>query len=348
MDQDANKHALGNAQKQGNETKQLAESPTNGSKADQKGKTDSPHTSRSASDPQKQAVLEIISEFIESADLNDAVADVERRVDIEGIEFVKRALIFGIERKAYERELISQLLSAVYNIFRANEMCDGFQTVLDRLPDLVLDVPDATEVLGKFLARAEFDEITPPIFLEEAKINNPLAKRAVSLARETTNSEDKKRLDRIWGPGDLSSVRRLRKEVDAMLKEYLENSNANDAIVAVRDLNAPSFNSQVVRQALTLALERNNEESRKAILSLLSAFKETAVMSSWDILHGYTLIWRRIQDVKLDVPNAEEMLSSMTNQAKKTKILADSFDAQAAAAAQAIKSPPMQIKRIIH
>jgi len=90
---------------------------------------------------ERSILLEIITEFIESGELKDALEDIKKRREIEGAEFVKRTLIFGIERKAYERELISQLLSGAYSIFQNKEMPDGFEIVLDRLPDLSLDVP---------------------------------------------------------------------------------------------------------------------------------------------------------------------------------------------------------------
>jgi hypothetical protein len=66
-----------------------------------------------------------------------------------GIELTKRALIFGIEHSSYEREIISQLLSAAYDIFEGREILDGFQLLLYRLPDLVLDVPNAPQILAK-------------------------------------------------------------------------------------------------------------------------------------------------------------------------------------------------------
>jgi len=237
---------------------------------------------------------------------------------------VKRTLIWGIERKAYERELISKLLSGAYSIFQNKEMPSGFEIVLDRLPDLSLDVPDAPEVLGKFIARAIFDEVLPPVFLQQAKANNPKAQGALSLAQEIYD-KDRKILYHIWGGGDLSSVRRLRKVVDAFLSDYLENKGINDASSAILGLNAPSYNSQVVRQAITLSLERNSVQARKDILDLISELYKRAQFSSYDVRHGFELVWRKIYDIKLDVPNAEEMLTELTTTAKGLRLLPDTF-----------------------
>jgi len=272
----------------------------------------------------ERTVLEIITEFIESGDLKDALEDIKKRREIDGAEFVKRTLIFGIERKAYERELISQLLSGAYSIFQNKEMPDGFEIVLDRLPDLSLDVPDAPEVLGKFIARAIFDEVLPPVFLQQAKVNNPKAQGSLSLAQELYD-KDRKLLYHIWGGGDLSSVRRLRKVVDAFLSDYLENKEIEDASTAILDLSAPSYNSQVIRQAITLSLERNSAQARKDILDLITELYKRGQFSSYDVRHGFGLVWRKIYDIKLDVPNAEEMLTELTNSAKALRLLPESF-----------------------
>jgi hypothetical protein len=269
-------------------------------------------------------VLEIITEFIDSGELKDALEVLKKRREIDGAEFVKRTLIFGIERKAYERELISQLLSGAYSIFQNREMPDGFEIVLDRLPDLSLDVPDATEVLGKFIARAVVDEVLPPVFLKQARSNNDKAQGSLSLAQELYD-KDRKLLYHIWGSGDLSSVRRLRKAVDAFLSDYLENKFLEDTSTAISELNAPTYNSQVIRQAITLALERNTTQARNDILELISVLFKRGQFSEYDVLHGFELVWRKIHDIKLDVPNADAMLTELTNTAKTSRLLPENF-----------------------
>jgi len=297
------------------------------SKTNEKHLTESPNHTHAASEatPERSIVLEIITEFIESGALNDALEDIKKRREIDGAEFVKRTLIFGIERKAYERELISQLLSGAYSIFQNKEMPAGFEIVLNRLPDLSLDNPDAPEALGKFIARAIFDEVLPPVFIQQAKANNSKASGSLSLAQELYD-KDRKILNHIWGGGDLSSVKRLRKVVDALLQDYLENKEIEDASTAILALSAPSYNSQVIRQALTLALERNSAQARKDITDLITVLYKRGQFSSYDVRHGFELLWRKVYDIKLDVPNAEEMLTELTNTAKGIRLLPDTFN----------------------
>jgi len=121
-------------------------------------------------------------------------------------------------------------------------------------------------------------------------------------------------------------VRRLRKVVDALLQDYLENKGIEDATTAINALSAPTYNSQVIRQALTLSLEKNSPQARKDITDLITVLYKRGQFSPYDVRHGFELLWRKISDIKLDVPNAEEMLTELTNQAKASRILPQSFE----------------------
>jgi len=240
---------------------------------------------------------------------------------IEGIELTKRALIFGIERQAFERELVSLLLSQAYNLFGGREIRDGFQLMLYRLPDLVLDVPEAPGLLAKFISRAIYDEILPPAFIKDALVDNKYAKETMSLAFAITHSTDeKRRLEHIWGPGDLSSVENLKKAVDHILMEYLENPDTSAATSSVRDLKVPSFAGQIVKRALVKALERNHGSGEK-IINLFAYWEKTNVMSDGAMKRGFSAAWKQIDDISLDVPGARQALAELHTSAVEKKLL---------------------------
>jgi len=56
------------------------------------------------------------------------------------------------------------------------------------------------------------------------------------------------RLAHIWGPGDLTSVKRLKEEVTTIFGEYISNNDQKEAYNSVRKLGAPSFHPQLVKQ----------------------------------------------------------------------------------------------------
>jgi len=283
-------------------------------------------TGQQQSDPQK-AIFNILYELSDNGSTTEAVAAIVQDKSIDGIEFTKRALIFGIEHSSYERELISKVLSAAYDIFEGREIEDGFQLLLYRLPDLVLDVPSAPQILAKFISRAIYDEVLRPAFVKDAHVDNTHAKESIALAFATTHSTDeRRRLEHIWGPGDGTSVEQLKEAVDSLLHEYFENPNPIDAAAAVRELNAPSFGSQIIKQALRLALGKNTAEARKNVIALFSSWHKMNLISNFHMERGFSNTFAQLEDLSLDVPNAPQMFASLVELAKAEKILSrDSF-----------------------
>jgi programmed cell death protein 4 len=272
------------------------------------------------------AVLDLIVEYIESGDVSEALSDLNDKKSIQGADFVEASVVFGVEHHAYERELISQLLSSAHSIFEGKGYAEGFQRVLFSLPDISLDVPNAAEYVGLFLARAFYDEILPPKFVKEAVIENEQSKLALSLAFNMENDpSERSRLENVWGPSTLSSVDRLRDEVQVILKEYLVSLDISEADRAIMELNSPSFMSQVVKQALYLAIESGNHKPKALILDLLVSWQKSSLLSDYHIFHGFELAVRNIEEIKLDVPHSEDILNGMIDDAKKLGLLATHF-----------------------
>ena len=79
----------------------------------------------------------------------------------------------------------------------------GFVAVLEDFNELVLDVPDAADVMALFIGRAIVDEILPPAFLE--RLTPPpgseleRCKRAALAHMRALHSAE--RLLRCWGSG---------------------------------------------------------------------------------------------------------------------------------------------------
>jgi len=278
----------------------------------------------------KKITRGIIEEFVESGDTEEAMEDIKKNKLIEGPEFVKAAVIYGMEHGPYEREAISKLLAQVYNIFLSHDIQNGFQLLLDRLPDLVLDVPSARELLGKFISRALFDEILVPAFLKEAQIHNKEASHVISLAYETTNAPEKKRLDRVWGAGALLSVRRLRKEVRQILEEYINHQDAVLAVNSIKDLNTPHFNVEVVKKCIEIAMEQNSLQystkttdncDKSKLLRLLSVLESSCIISKQDVQQAVKLITNQVADIALDIPHAKTILADLVKEANTIGIL---------------------------
>jgi len=269
----------------------------------------------------------ILQEFFDEGAIEDTIKSIQEASSPIAIpEFVRKCMSKSMEKQPFERELVSKLLSALYpKIVSLERMVEGFQQLLDVLDDVVLDVPSAADMTGKFLARAIIDEIVPPSFLKTAFAESPLAKEAVDMAHGlTTDHHRSKKLAHIWGPGDLESVKRLKEEVDLLIEEYLIGGDLKEADNCVRKLNAPSFHSQLVKHALKLATQKGEEQKRK-ILNLLASFsasnKGSGLITPDHMAQGFKAFQDEIEDIKLDVPTAGKQLEEFTATAKAEKWL---------------------------
>jgi len=234
--------------------------------------------------------------------------------------FIKKALIAGIENGPYERELVSQLLLYLMEskVVDREKITLGCEDALMALDDIMLDNPNASEILGKFLARAIVDEVVPPSFLSKfQKGKNQRLDDCISLVEALVT--EKHRIDRlahIWGPGDLSSVKRLKNEVNELLNEFLISLDEEEAERNVRKLNAPAFHFQIVKQAIYLAIQQNDSK-RQQIEKLLQHLNQIGLISNYAISQGFLICHERIKDIELDVPKAKQLIEDIATNAKK-------------------------------
>jgi len=244
------------------------------------------------------------------------------------LALLKKALFIAMEKCAFERELVSLLLasSEVYaKVITSDEIQEGFQLALDSIEDASLYIPDATENLAKFLGRAVVDEIVPPVFLTSATASSPKAAEVLKVANGLyTGPHGFELLAHIWGPGDLRSVKRLKKEIGLILEEYLTTGDIEEAEKCVRKLNAPSFLFQFVRQALRAALQYGNS-NQKRICKLVESWFKSGFIVPDQMTKGFALTYENLNDIKLDIPLAESLLIEITETAKKEGWLSKDF-----------------------
>jgi len=269
---------------------------------DLKEVTDDPNDPNYVSDEDdKQVVIEtvdvippvvaVLREYFSSGEIQEALKAI-KELQISPPEFIRKAVTLAMEKQAFERELTSQLLTSLSSTgVTSTDIETGFQRTLDVIDDIVLDSPEAVEVLSKFIARAVVDEVIPPRFLKDVQANSKNAKEAIALSSALTT--EKHRIDRlahVWGPGDLSSVKRLKEETNTLLQEYLSSGDLNEADRCVRKLNAPSFHFQIVKQALRIALEKDGEEAKK-VVALLAFFYKSGLVSQDHIVKGFHCVF---------------------------------------------------------
>lgn len=194
------------------------------------------------------------------------------------------AISLAMERKASNREMISVLISDLYGqVLQMSEIEQGFDELLELLPDLILDTPNADIVLGNFIARAIADDCVPPIYLQRSKetFTEKPAKTAIDHASHLLSTPHGYiNVDRVWGiTGGMRPVKYLIKQMNLILDEYVISNVKKDAGSCLTDLEVPHFHHEFVYEALTKAIEDSKEQTVDKICSLLNYLFDCGILT---------------------------------------------------------------------
>lgn len=239
------------------------------------------------------------------------------------------AVELGLERHNNHRELISQLISELYNnVLSEQDIVKGFEDLLKRIVDLRLDTPDAPNLIGQFIARCIADDCLAPKFVSSytGKIDNEYLKEALDKAHVLiTMKQGMSHLDNIWGMGGGNRpVKYLTNKMVALLKEYTFSGDKQEALRCLNELEVPHFHHELVYQALDMAIEVSTVTAMDAMVALIRFLSvETVVITLDQFEKGIRRILADLGDISLDVPNAHTLFETIAVKLKTQKVLSD-------------------------
>lgn len=198
---------------------------------------------------------------------------------------VKVAIEFAMDHKQSHREMTSVLISDLYGrVITSKDIVRGFDLLLEDLPDLTLDLPDAPHILGNFMARAVADDCIPPRYVNEAEDIDKMNEHAqVALRHAHTHLSMQAgwaHLDNVWGvTGGLRPVKAITRQMHLLLREFALSRDVDEAIRCVKVLEVPHFHHELIYEAVILTLEALNEQTEEAMCNLLKAFDSSCIVS---------------------------------------------------------------------
>lgn len=278
----------------------------------------------------KVGVKGILDEYFVSGVVEEAQrALVELNLPDLHHEFVKMTISKAMDLHDRDRELASNLLPRLYpNVISHSKIVEGFTTLLERIEDLKLDIPNAPEYLSMFLARAVVDDLLPPAFLSPDSADVELAKETLVKAKTLIQGKGAgKRIAHIWGPGGDQSVKRFKERAKTILEEYLVNNDITETDNAIRELNIASFHWYVVKKAVLLALDSKDSDVDK-IVKLLKTFSTSQLISEAHFTAGFDSCVGMIEDIELDTPRARELLGQFVTRSITAGFLIPAYKTQ--------------------
>ncbi|KAL8226515.1 hypothetical protein R6Q57_016347 [Mikania cordata] len=281
-------------------------------------------------DEYKRKVASIIDEYFTTGDVDLAASELrELRSSEYHPYFIKRLVSMAMDRHDKEKEMASVLLSALYSdVISSTQIKQGFFMLLESADDLAVDILDTVEILALFIARAVVDDILPPAFVTRAKKSLPESSKGVQVLQTAEKSylsapHHAELVERRWGGTTHITVDEVKKRISDLLREYAESGDISEACRCIRQLGVAFFHHEVVKRALVLAME--NRASEPLILKLLKEASEVGLISSSQMVKGFSRLRESLDDLALDIPSANSLFESLVQLAVTDNWLDSSF-----------------------
>mmetsp|Transcript_11705 Transcript_11705/g.31966 ORF Transcript_11705/g.31966 Transcript_11705/m.31966 type:complete len:493 (-) Transcript_11705:209-1687(-) len=234
-------------------------------------------------------------------------------------EFVKKAITLSFVQTNAEsgREAVLALLAQLNTnaLLSKDDLQWGVTRLLGQLDDLELDCPHCAELATQFLTCMVADELVSVPFLRRCRllrIGGATGLRVLEGTQRRTPEYSKKHL----------GTDQFKREIHTMILEFFNSGDEAEFGRCVREL-APLSRDQsaeLVRKVMVLAIERSGSECEMA-LRLLICLARQEELDTESLVQGFDDMYARMPDLKLDVPDAEDMARTFVVEAKKAKIL---------------------------
>ncbi|KAJ6412443.1 hypothetical protein OIU84_005487 [Salix udensis] len=245
----------------------------------------------------------IIQEYFLSGDISEVGSCLGSENNAFSAElnaiFIKRLITLAMDRKNREKEMASVLLSSL--CFPSDDAVIGFIMLIESADDTALDNPVVVEDLAMFLARAVVDE---------------------SSLKARLSGE---RILRCWGGGGTGSpgwaIEDVKDKVGRLLEEFESGGDIREACRCIKELSMPFFHHEVVKKTLVAIIEKKNEK----LWGLLDQCFSSGLITTYQMMKGFGRVAESLEDLVLDVPDAEKQFTQHVERAKLAGWLDSSF-----------------------
>lgn len=277
----------------------------------------------------EKTVDPLLHEYFEHGDTHEVILCLEE-LNLGKLrpQIVAMAVSLAMERKPSQREMTSVLLSDMYGqILVLGDIAAGFDLLLENLPDLVLDTPDAATVLGNFIARAVADDCLPPKFVQSYKGKVECLHARAALEHADTLLSMKHglvRLDNVWGVGGgMRPVKYLINQMHLLLKEFLCSGDTEEACRCLQELEVPHFHHELVYEALVMVIEDMRETVMDFMCKFFQVLASSMIVTPDQMTRGFFRVYKEMPDICIDVPQAYSVLEKFVSKCQTAGFLSD-------------------------
>uniref|UniRef100_A0AAV1TW22 MI domain-containing protein n=1 Tax=Peronospora matthiolae TaxID=2874970 RepID=A0AAV1TW22_9STRA len=115
----------------------------------------------------------------------------------------------------------------------------------------------------------------------------------------------------------------VKKRVIEILEEYFTNGDAEEVLSSLQELNEPEFQYEVVKRAITMAMDKHDKERELASRLVSTLYLDG--LTAGQVLMGFRRVLLLAGDLQIDIPSAKNMLAIFCARAVVDEILPPSF-----------------------
>lgn len=272
----------------------------------------------------------IVLEYYEHGDTHEVALNLDEILTGLLRPYVTSVIVeISMDHKDSQREMTSVLISDLYGrVITAKDIEKGFEILLQNLPDLILDTPEASTILGNFLGRAVADDCIPPKFVTKPSQHGELNEHALTAIRRADTLLHMKQgwahLDNVWGMGGpLRPVKTITKQMTLLLKEYLSSRDIQEAHRCLRALEVPHFHHELVYEGVVMTLESLSQTTEEAMCELLASLDKACLVLPAGMEQGFLRVFDDMADMVLDVPLAYIILDRFIERCNRAGFITD-------------------------
>lgn len=272
----------------------------------------------------------IVLEYYEHGDTHEVALSFDEILTGQLRPYVTSVLVqISMDHKDSQREMTSVLISDLYGrVVTGRDIEKGFDILQENLPDLILDTPEAPQILANYMARAVADDCIPPKYITKPVDFDSMNEYAVAAVKKADVLLHMKQglahLDNVWGMGGpLRPVKFITREMTLLLKEYLSSRDIQEAHRCLRALEVPHFHHELVYEAIVMALESLSASTEEAMCELLKSLDQACLVLPATMEQGFQRVYDDMADIVLDVPLAYIILDRFVERCSNAGFLTD-------------------------
>jgi hypothetical protein len=169
------------------------------------------------------------------------------------------------------------------NIFTPSQVKDAIRKLYNQLNDIILDCPKAPIYTREYAQ-----------FLIAGKTLSPSLVDQFEFDYEALL--------------DTKKIQSLKETIRGIVEDYFENEDLPEAVISFRELDAPFMGFELVKQLVSIGLDRSNHQREGASIFISDQCCSNGCLQPEDVEKGFTILLDRVEELSLDVPDIFDLL----------------------------------------